>query len=114
MVITFRPGTRKDAEYIGKHLRLEDEREVQTGSGLSGHQAVPLSYANSDECYSAWLTTPRGTVAENPFLMFGVASDTKSKAGLVWLLGTPEIRRAPLSFLREAHLWVQHFATSYD
>ena len=114
MILTFRPGTLADAEWIGQHLREEDKREVETASGLPATTVVPMSFTMSRECYTFRLATPRGTVEDNPCAIFGVSDDPKRPdMGIVWLLGTPEIRRSALSFMREAPKWIDHFLTRY-
>lgn len=74
-----------------------------------------MAWEQSSECYSIRLSTARGTVEEQPSVIFGITpSPGNSSAGIIWLLSTEEIRRAPLSILREAREWVDYFTARYS
>lgn len=106
MILTVRPATEADARWVAHHLRPEDRQEVETATGRAADVAVRSSFRCSEECYSVRLADQQHRPAEHPVMLFGHDRTT----GAVWLLGTPEIAKAPVSILREAHRWVQGFA----
>lgn len=111
MILTIRPATLDDARWIGANLREEDEREVQTASRQTGMSAV-LAAAQLRESYTLRLATPQGSVEEHPAIIFGLSPLNPGHAA-IWMLGTPDITRAPLSILREAQHWVSHWSKQY-
>jgi hypothetical protein len=114
MVLTIRPATDDDAQWLADHLRVEDHREIETASGRSPQEIVPLSVSVSRESYTIWLTDDNGTVSARPCAIFGVGDDpNEPQWGVMWFLGTPEIRKAPLSIIREAVKWLNHFNKKY-
>jgi len=114
MILTIRPAVRSEAEWLGANLREDDRREVETAAGLPAEQVVPLSFDQSRECYTIRLSTQRQTVEDEPCVIFGVTDDPHNKdVGIMWLLGTPRMRRAALSILREAPKWLDHFNRIY-
>jgi hypothetical protein len=103
MILTVRPATEADARFIGKHLRINDAREVMTVTGQSGEPAVLTALHMSRECYSIRLSKD-GVINENPCVIFGLTD-----SNTVWMMTTPMIIRAPLSILRECRLWLDHW-----
>jgi hypothetical protein len=114
MILTVRPATQADAQHIGANLRDEDRREVETATGMAATAVVPASLYHSVECYTARRATPRGTVEDDPFVIFGVTPDPQDgRLGVVWLLCTDAVRGAHLSLLREAREWIAHWMHLY-
>lgn len=114
MILTIRPATKEDAEYLGVNLRPDDKREVETSTGQPADKVVPLSLSLSSECYTIRLTDSNGKIENAPAVIFGVADHTNvPDLGIVWLLATPKIHRAPISILREAAPWLDHFNKRY-
>jgi hypothetical protein len=113
MILTVRPARPSEAEWLGERLREEDAREVQTATGRSPREIVPLSLALSPDCYTVRLAD-NGKVAADPFAIFGCSPDRSVEGlGVMWLLCSDAVRHAPISLLREAHYWVKHFARMY-
>lgn len=114
MILTIRPATLAEAEWMGRHLRLEDEREVETGTGMAADIAVPQAYCCSTDCYTIRLTDRAGKIEEHPTVIFGITDDPNdSELGIIWLLATDNLRRGSISVLREAGFWINHFCRSY-
>lgn len=99
MNLIVRPATLQEAEALGPRLRPEDKQEVETATGMTAGEVVPASLLHSHECY-----TVRLSPHEEPCVIFGMTED-----GLVWMLCTDDIRKAPLSILREARAWIDHW-----
>jgi hypothetical protein len=104
MNLTVRPATPADKEYMARHLRPEDDREVRTATGESPEVVLPRF---AGECYVA-----RRAPNEDPCVIFGCEPKAPGLA-FVWLLATPEVKRCPLSVLREARYWINHWAEKY-
>src|SRR4051812_15855177 len=101
MILTARPATKEEARIIGLNLRWEDQREVETATGQPAATVVPLSFDISKECYTFRLCR-EGRVDNNPALIFGIADHPLvSDLGIIWMLATREIARAPISIIRE-------------
>lgn len=82
--------------------------------GRPAAEVVRASYTISVECYTLWLTNSRGKIMDQPSALFGVAADPmNNRRGIMWMVSTEEIRRAPISILREAIHWVEHFNRLY-
>lgn len=114
MILTIRPATLADTEWVSKHLRDEDRREVETASGRSAQDVVLESFRLSAECYTIRLQDTSGRIDENPAVIFGVSKDpSRPGVGVMWLLGTPAMRRGALSIMREAPKWLDHFNRRY-
>lgn len=100
MNLTVRPATQADIEYMARHLRPEDAREVETATGESPEKVLPRF---AGECYTA-----RRAPNDPPCVIFGCDSD-----GVIWMLATPEVKRCPISVLREARYWIDHWSRKY-
>lgn len=114
-MIVIRPATREDAVWLSSRLRSEDKREVETATGLSPEEVVPFSFHMSEqECYTVRRVVD-GRVAVDPVAIFGVTPDpTNDTLGIVWLLGTSDLRLCALSVVREAGYWLNHLARRYS
>jgi hypothetical protein len=110
-MILIRPATLADAQYVGARLRADDEREVQTSTGQPGTAVVPLAFQTSRECYTVWCANP---IPRFPIALFGVADNPKAPSiGVVWFLGTEELRLKALSMIRESKPWLNHMSRLY-
>lgn len=98
----FRPATEEDARYIGANLRKSDRLELERGASESSPSAAPLR--SLEASIIAWtLVSPAGT----PIAVFGVAPDRRTpQAGIVWLLGTPELARAGKTLVAKGRYYV--------
>lgn len=98
--VTFRPATDEDAAYVGVHLRESDRLEVLRSSGNAPSEA-PLKGLRGS--IIAWtMVCPEG----RPLAVFGVAPDARENAGVVWLLGTPEVSRFARTLVRAGRYYV--------
>lgn len=114
MILTMRPALLSDAEGIAVRLRPEDKREVETATGLPAAEVVPLSFQLSVEAYAMRLTNQQGKIEDDPTALFGVCGDPhEPERGVLWMVASSEIVRAPISFLREARHWLDHFSRLY-
>lgn len=112
-MIAFSPATGEDAVWIASRLRPEDAREVQTATGTAPEVAVPRSLAVSRITYAIRYTTGEQT-DEHPLALFGVADDPHAPGlGIVWLLGTRDIRKAWLALLQAAPYWLDKLSEGY-
>lgn len=109
-MILIRPATMQDAEIIGTHLRPDDEREVQTSTGQPGAAVVPLALQTSREAYTVWRVI--AGLPRIPIAMFGVTNGTHG-SGVVWFLGTDDIRSCSLAIVRESRKWLDHMSRHY-
>ncbi len=112
MTLTIRPASREEAIWFSSRLRSEDRREIETASGQGPETILPLSFDLSDECYTIRID-PHG----DPVAIYGMVPDTsheqKEGIGVIWLLATPEVRRASLALLREVPHWLNAWALKY-
>lgn len=114
MILTIRPATLAEAEWMGAHLREEDRREVETATGQRAEDVLPASFHLSSEVYTIRLAGDGGKPEDDPTVIFGVGDDPSAPSvGVVWLLATSNIRRAPLAIIHEAHHWLDHFNKRY-
>jgi hypothetical protein len=102
----FHKATRSDALYVAENLQDDDRREIE-GLGMDPTHAVVVSVLGSDHPITFY----------NPYtaMICGVAgvSRTDAHSGAVWMLTTPEVRRIPHLFFREAKKWLDQ-QTGYD
>lgn len=112
-MIVIRPASFEDAIWLSSRLRAEDKQEIETGTGRSSQEIVPLSFALSTECY-----TVRRAVGDkllpDPVAIFGACPDaTDPTRGIIWFLGTPDVRLCALSIVRESGYWLNHLSRPY-
>jgi hypothetical protein len=99
----------KDAEKLAPKLRQADIQEIQAATGESPLVALQNGISWSDSCYTI--------VDENdkPLALFGTVPDPNSKdTGRVWFLGSDELTKHSLLFLRNSHKWVEKLHQRYD
>jgi hypothetical protein len=114
MILTIRPATDADASFMAPRLRPEDAREISTASGMDCKSILSLSVASARESYSIRLTDETGGIDREPSVLFGIADDTgRPGFGVMWLVATPRVQRAPFSVLREAAHWLDAWCQRY-
>lgn len=117
MILTIRPATREDVVSVASHLRPDDKREVEKATGQPAEQVVPFAFdsmPDRSDCYSIRLQRGFNTIDEDPTVIFGCQPDTMHEGmGIIWMLSTSEIVRAPMSMLREARFWIPQFLEKY-
>jgi hypothetical protein len=106
-MIVIRPATLEDAVWLSSRLRSEDAREVETGTGRKPEEVLPESFQAAEECYTVRRVF-EGKLRPNPVALFGVAS-----GGIVWFLGSDEVRLCALSIVREAPVWLDYMSRRY-
>ena len=84
MIVHFVP-LKPEHSAIAPHLRLQDINEIQETCDCSVDAAVAYSIAHSEKGYAAFIDG-------NLCAVFGVNN------GFIWLVGTEEINRHPVSF----------------
>jgi len=94
-------ATIDDINYIAKHLREADIEEVYEMAGETPKEALINSFKSSNNC----LCFKKGVV---PICCYGVvpALQTSLKGGCVWLLGTDDIEKYSLPFLRTSRKFI--------
>lgn len=72
-----------------------------------------MSFQLSEECFT--IRRVEGEkILPDPVAIFGVCTDpTAPQKGIVWLLGTREVRLCALSLMRESALWLNHMSRRY-
>jgi hypothetical protein len=80
---------------------------------MASSMVLPLSVAVARESYTMRFERA-GRIDRDPSVLFGVADDTSRPGyGIMWLVATPEVSRAPLSVLRECKYWLDAWCRSY-
>lgn len=93
--------------HIARHMRRADVEEVKAARGLSPAKALALSLRKSAR---AWTIIADG----RPIAMFGVGDvNILAGVGSPWMLGTPEIERHVMIFLRNCPYWVGQLLEGY-
>lgn len=93
------PALPEHGEFIAKHMRMEDRREVFASHAHSPQQAVMLSLGHS--------LFARVLLADGvPVCLAGVArTGLFQRRGIVWLLGTAAVEVHFRYFLRHSKAW---------
>ena len=91
---------KQDCKYIAEHIRDADRRECELWD-LKPEESLVLGLSYSLQPLT--VVAPSG----NPAAMFGVCVGDAPEA-TIWLLGTDEIVRFPMTFLRQSGMWVEH------
>jgi len=91
----YRPSTQDDIAYVSQNMRKEDQDECWA-SGLSPDLALSTSNEGSEVSYALIAPDTR-----NPAAILGIApSPFGPRFGVIWMLGTDDIRRHKFTFLR--------------
>lgn len=102
--------TVSDAVWVGRHLRDEDKQELLTiDPDRPPVEAVVNSFLSSAECF-----TLRSSELPSPIGLFGCLPDPVHQGfGVVWFLGTPEIRGKGLRILRVCKPWLDEWCRDF-
>lgn len=98
MALTIHSARLSDATYIADRMRHEDVTEV-TAMGSNPYDALVGGMAQGAACFCGI------DKDQNPVLMFGAAMISETE-GCLWLLGTDEVRKHPVSMFRQVPLWI--------
>ena len=94
----------EDVKYLSKNLRKCDEEELKAFANLSPQSALTQGLIFSE--------LPIVVVNNNkPVAMFGVVPE--GDLGLIWFLGTDELKDLSLPFLKECRDVVRMFSKKY-
>lgn len=108
--VSVKRATPEDIRWVAEHLRDEDYIEVHIATGRKPREVVRESAVLSLECLSARL---KGE--EQPCVLFGVAADpTNPQSGVVWMLCTEGIQKAPKAVLKASRVWLCALLGHYD
>lgn len=102
-----RASVPEDIAPIAKGMRAADRAEVWAASRRTPEQALSFSYKNSAQVFT-------GLADGTPFVMFGVGEQSRLLGvGVPWLLGTDEIARHTVPFLRCCGFWTKRLLADY-
>ncbi|MEP3275330.1 MAG: hypothetical protein ABJN26_16085 [Stappiaceae bacterium] len=98
-IITVRKSVVGDIDPIAQNMRAADRAEVWAASRRTPRRALEFSLRNSSVAFT-------GLADGTPFVMFGVGEQSRLLGvGVPWLLGTEQIEKHAVHFLRQSHLW---------
>lgn len=98
-------ATLQDVLNISKELRSDDVNELYAATGNTPVVALLESYLYPNT--ATWVAS----IDDKPAIIFGVT--LSPIGGVPWLLATPQIEKAPISFLRGCREWYKLFLHQY-
>ena len=101
-----KPATVQDALEVARNIRPEDKMEIE---GL-GHNlgSLPFSVALSDVAVSFF--NRDGYICG----VAGICPTATPKNGIIWMICTPALQQQPITFVRQAKLWLAREGKNYD
>ena len=97
-----------EVRYIAEHLRTADRQELETASGVSAEEARSRAWGLSQ---NRWVAL----VDDLPAFVFGVVNDpARGLAGVIWMVCTDRIARAPRGVLRTSQECLDEIAKHFD
>lgn len=87
----------KDVVWMGKHLRPEDRRELETATGHTALRALAKAVT-----ISTFSSTARHPDSDDPLFLFGVAPSKTTGFGVIWMVGSPAISDARFRIAEDA------------
>jgi hypothetical protein len=102
----WRPATLEDVDWVAPRLRKADVEEIKASCGTSAYEGLYASFAASNPALA--LVDGDGP----PLGIFGLVPDADGNA-CVWMLGTGEIEKYPMTFLRNSLEWVRQSNRQY-
>lgn len=107
MTVVMVPARAVHARYIARRMREADRVEISLGSGKSPFEALAFSMRKSDVAYVA---LKDGV----PVVMFGVGPvNVIAGIGAIWLLGTDDVDRNVMRFLKSSIEWKNKLLLRY-
>ena len=104
-MVNIRNAIIDDVYSLSKRLRKQDEDEVMALVGLDNETALLASFCHSDRVFV-------GEVDGKIICMFGVSKDSNGN-GCPWLLGSDEVEKLPITFVRNSRKYIQQFINEY-
>ena len=89
-----RLATEEDIPRVAQDMRKADKAEIMAAASLGPEEALRGGYEASEPCYAVVLD-------EKPIALFGVAP-VDSDIGVIWLLGTDDITKNPVTFMKRS------------
>lgn len=103
-----RPSRESDAAFLAPRLRQADLMELEAAGHTDPLAVLKLSYTLSRPCYSVV------NDQDEAVTMFGVAPDLfRPTLGYIWLLGSEDIGRNRVRFLRHTQEWVERMQSQF-
>jgi len=99
-------ATREHVDYIATNLRQQDITELTAAGHGNIHEKLVSSFESSEEVLVA--LTPDNI----PWVIFGVARIT-DKIGGIWMVGTDDVLKYKIQFLRKCRDWVKYISSNY-
>ncbi len=93
-----RTSTVEDSLRLINNIRIEDKREVE---GV-GQTVLDLPFLVLNSSHPTTFFTPGGSMVG----MAGIV-DQVNGSGQIWMLCTPAIHHTPITFIRQAKLWLK-------
>ena len=100
----YRDATVKDAFKVVNNLRDEDRAEME---GI-GHSCLTLPFGVLVSEHAVYFFSKEG----KPAGLAGIFRE-ENNVGQIWMLCTPVIHDAPITFVREAKKWLEHIQGEY-
>jgi hypothetical protein len=108
LMLRVRPARPGDAADLAGRLREADRREIRAVVGQDPLPVLEEGVAWSDPCLGVELRDGRLVG------LFGAGPDAdRPGVGVVWLVGSEELVRYPLSFLRLSRVWLKRLHEAY-
>lgn len=101
-MISIRRATEDDCHRIAPLLRADDVRELEA----SGSEPLKALLSGLKLSYEPLVGEDEHG---KPLGMFGLCPSPDPLVGIIWLLGTDEIEKHPIAFLRRSREWLQDF-----
>jgi hypothetical protein len=96
-----RTATISDAAALGPNLRAADRNELAALTKQSPVSVIEDGINDSEYAYTVCLRD-----GDNPCAIFGVNDSGDTDLGIIWMLGTDDLFRIALKFLRNSKWWV--------
>ncbi len=98
-----------DAKKLAPKLRQADIKEIKAATGETPLFTLENGIYRSDSCYTIV------DEDDKPLAIFGTVPDSnRNDTGRVWLLGSDELVKHSLFFLRNSHKWVVKLHQRYN
>lgn len=104
-MVNIRKAIINDAYDLYNRLRQQDEDEVMALVGLDNLTALTVCFNDSDKVLTA-------EIDNTIVCMFGVTKNIDG-TGTPWLLGSDDVNKIPVTFIRESRKYIDQFLQEY-